>query len=99
MFKTASTDFNFINAEEIVFTSGQMVNDTQCTPITILDDNNVLEDIESLQIILSAMDPFVMIPSTQDSIDININEDPQDGSFNSYFYHVVAKRYSQSCVC
>ena len=78
---TASIDYNSINVEEIVFTSGQTVNDTQCTPITILDDN-VLEDTESFQITLSAMDPFISIPSTQDSIDININEDPLDGSFS-----------------
>ena len=65
----------------IVFTSGQTVNETQCTTITILDDN-VLEDTESFQITLSAMDPFVIIPSAQDSIDININEDPLDGSFS-----------------
>ena len=75
----ASTDYNSISVEEVVFTSGQTVNDTQCTPITIMDDN-VLEDTESFRITLSAMDPFVIIPSTQDSIDININEDPQDGS-------------------
>ena len=78
---TASIDYNSISVEEIVFTSGQTVNDTQCTPITILDDN-VLEDTESVQITLSAMDTFVSIPSTQDSIDININEDPLDGSFS-----------------
>lgn len=79
---TASTDYNSISVEEIVFTSGQTVNDTQCTPITIMDDNNVLEDTESFQITLSATDPFVIIPSTQDSIDININEDPLDGLFS-----------------
>ena len=42
----------------------------------------MLEDTESFRITLLAMDPFVIIPSTQDSIDININEDPQDGSFS-----------------
>jgi hypothetical protein len=78
---TASTDYNSINVEEIVFTSSQMVNDTQCTPITIMDDNNVLEVTESFKITLSAMDPFIIIPSTQDSINVNINEDPLDGSF------------------
>ena len=78
-----STDYNSISTEEIVFTSGQTINDIQCTPIAIMDDNNVLEDTESFQITLSAMDPFVIIPSTQDSIDININEDPLDGSFIS----------------
>jgi hypothetical protein len=79
---TASTDYNSISVEEIVFISSQTVNDTQCIPITILDDNNALEITESFQITLSAMDPFVIIPSTQDSINININEDPLDGSFS-----------------
>ena len=91
-YKTASTDYNSISVEEVVFTSGQTVNDTQCTPITIMDDDNVLENTESFQITLSAMDPFVIIPSTQDSIDININEDPLDGSFIVIvtIYRVVA---------
>ena len=79
-FTIDSTDYNSISTE-IIFTSGQTINDIQCTHITIMDDSNVLEDTESFQITLSAMDPFVIFPSTQDSIDININEDPQDGSF------------------
>jgi hypothetical protein len=78
---TASVDYNSISIEEIVFTSGQTVNDIQCTPITLLDDSNVLEYAESFQIIVSSMDLFVSIPSTQDNIVININEDPLDGSF------------------
>ena len=64
-----------------------------------MDDNNVLEDTESFQITSSAMDPFVIIPSTQDSIDININEDPLDGSF-SYLLSCGSQpkvhRYSKS---
>jgi hypothetical protein len=47
-----------------------------------MDDNNVLENAESFVITLSAMDPFVIIPSTQDNVVININEDPMDGSLS-----------------
>jgi hypothetical protein len=52
-----------------------------------LDDSNVLENAESFQINLSAMDPVVVIQSTYDNIVLNINEDPLDGLFN---YLVVA---------
>jgi hypothetical protein len=89
-YNTASADYNSIGIEEIIFMSDEAVNDTQCTPITILDDSNVLENTESFQITLSSIDPFVSIPSAQDNIIININEDPMDGSFSYTLYHVVA---------
>ena len=76
----ASVDYNSISGEEIVFTSGQTVNDIQCTPITILDNGNVLENTESFQVTMSAADPFIRFLPMQDSIVVNINEDPLDGS-------------------
>ena len=75
----ASVDYNSISGEEIVFTSGQTVNDIQCTPITILDNGNVLENTESFQVTMSAVDPFIRFLPMQDSIVVNINEDPLDG--------------------
>lgn len=66
--------------EEIVFTSGQSVNDIQCIAITILDDSNVLENAESLMVSVSSADLFVIVLSLQANIVININEDPLDGS-------------------
>ena len=81
LYNAGSVDYNSISAEEIVFTSGQTVNDIQCTPITITDDSNVLENDESFEVVVSSMNPFVSIPSAQDNIVININEDPLDGSF------------------
>ena len=80
----ASVDYSPVSLEEIVFTSGQTVNDLQCTPITILDDSNMLENAESFQVTLSSMDQFVWIPSMQENTVININEDPLDGLF---IYH------------
>lgn len=80
-FYTASIDYNSISVEEIVFTSGQSVNDIQCTAITILDDSNVLENPESFIVSVSTADVFVIVLSPQDNIVININEDPLDGSF------------------
>ena len=81
LYNAGSVDYISISAEEIVFTSGQTVNGIQCTPITIMDDSNVLENAESFEIVVSSMDPFIIIPSAQDNIIININEDPLDGSF------------------
>ena len=75
----ASFDYTSITGEEITFTSGQTVNDVQCATVTVLDDSNVLENAESFQVIVSAMDMFVNVPLGQESIVININEDPQDG--------------------
>ena len=75
----ASFDYTSITGEEITFISGQTVNDIQCTTVTVLDDSNVLENAESFQVIVSAMDMFVNVPLGQESIVININEDPQDG--------------------
>lgn len=81
LYNAGSVDYISISAEEIVFTSGQTVNGIQCTPVTIMDDSNVLENAESFEIVVSSMDPFVNIPLAQDNIIININEDPLDGSF------------------
>ena len=75
----ASFDYTSITGKEITFTSGQTVNDVQCMTVTVLDDSNVLENAEFFQVIASAMDMYVNVPSGQESIVININEDPQDG--------------------
>ena len=41
----------------------------------------MLENAESFQVLVSAMDQFVIILPTQDDIVINIIEDPLDGLF------------------
>ena len=66
--------------EEIVFTSGQSVNDIQCIAITILDDSNVLENAELFIVSVSSADLFVVVLPSQANTVININEDPLDGS-------------------
>ena len=47
--------------------------------VTVLDDDNVLENVQSFQVVVSAVDSFINIASGQESIMININEDPRDG--------------------
>ena len=56
-----------------------MVNDTQCISVTIMEDSNVLENSESFQMTLSAMETFIDFPIGQNNIIINVNEDPLDG--------------------
>ena len=52
----------------------------QCIPVSIADDRNILEDImETFRVMLSATEPFVTIRSQQESVTINIFEDPMDG--------------------
>ena len=75
----ASDDYTSVTGSEITFTSGQMVNDTQCISIAILEDSNVLENSESFQLTLSAMETFITFTVGQNNIIININEDPLDG--------------------
>lgn len=65
-------------ATEITFMAGQTVDDRQCTSISILQDSNVLEDQESFQVILTAVETFTTIPSGHESIIIYIDEDPFD---------------------
>lgn len=64
---------------EITFMVGQTVGDRQCISISILQDSNVLEDRESFQLILRAVEAFITIPSGHESIIIFIDEDPFDG--------------------
>ena len=63
----------------ITFTSGQTVNSVQCISVTILEDSNVLENAESFGLVLSATETFIAFALGQNSIEININEDPLDG--------------------
>ena len=57
------------------------VDDVQCISIAIMDDSNVLEGPESFQVMLTASDSSVTIPFSQESIIINVNEDPLDSRF------------------
>ena len=66
-------------ASEITFMAGQTVGDKQCISISILQDSNVLEDQESFQVILTAVETFITIPSGYENIIIYIDEDPFDG--------------------
>lgn len=66
-------------ASEITFMAGQTVGDKQCISISILQDSNVLEDQESFQVILTAVETFITIPSRHESTMIYIDEDPFDG--------------------
>ena len=80
----AAIDYATVNGVEVTFTSEQTVDDVQCISIVILD-GSILEDVEQFRVVLSAMDPFVIIPQGQESIVVNINEDPEDG--RSIFRH------------
>ena len=52
----------------------------QCIQVAIVDDVNILEEImETFRVTLTATEPFVNIRSQQESILINIIEDPLDG--------------------
>ena len=56
----------------------------QCTQVTIADDNDVLEEVlETFRVMLTATEPLVTIRSQQESISINIFEDPMDGMFSA----------------
>lgn len=56
----------------------------QCLQVTILDDINILEEmVETFRVTLTAMEPFVIIQPQQESIMINIFEDPLDGWLNT----------------
>ena len=79
MFNLASIDYAYVVASEITFMAGQTVGDSRCVSVSILQDSNVLEDQESFQLILTATETFITIPSRQESIRIYINEDPLDG--------------------
>jgi hypothetical protein len=66
---------------EIVFRAGESI---QCIQIAIADDNNILEEmIETFRVTLTATEPFVTTRSEQESVSINIFEDPMDGRFRS----------------
>ena len=52
----------------------------QCIQVAIVDDGNILEEImETFRVMLTETEPFVDIRSQQESILINIIEDPLDG--------------------
>ncbi len=56
----------------------------QCIQVAIADDNNILEEmIETFSVTLTATEPFIITRSQQESILINIFEDPMDGRFRS----------------
>ena len=58
----------------------------QCIQVTIADDNDVLEEVlETFRVKLTATEPFVTIRSQQESVSINIFEDPMDGRFMCAF--------------
>ena len=51
----------------------------QCIKIDVIDDDNVLEEVqESFQLNLTAFESSIIIPHGQDSIVIDIYEDPGD---------------------
>ena len=56
----------------------------QCIQIAIADDNNILEEVlETFRVTLTAIEPFIITRSQQDSVSINIFEDPMDGRFRA----------------
>ena len=74
---TATTDYTAVVNREITFRAGESM---QCIQVAIGDDRNVLEAMmESFRVTLTARESFVSIPSQQESISINIFEDPLDG--------------------
>ena len=83
---TDSVDYNAVSNIEIVFIPGQTVGDVQCISIAILDDDNVLEYSEFFQMSVTSSSSFVIVPSEQDTVDIYIDEDPQDGKIMAYIY-------------
>ena len=76
---SASIDYADVVASELTFIAGQTVGDRQCISISIIQDSNVLEAQESFQLVLTAVETFIIIPSGQDGIIIYVNEDPLDG--------------------
>ena len=76
---TAVVDYSPVVGSEIVFVSGQTVNDVQCLSVSLQDDSNVLENPELFLVMLSTADSFVVIRPGQEDIVINVNEDPTDG--------------------
>jgi hypothetical protein len=76
---TATTDYISIINGEIIFRAGENM---QCIEVAIADDNNILEEImETFSVTLTATEPFVTTRPQQESILINIFEDPRDGRF------------------
>ena len=77
----ASTDYISIINGEIVFGAGNVM---QCIQVAIADDNDVLEEVlETFRVTLTATEPFITIRSQQESVSINIFEDPMDGRFKA----------------
>ena len=50
----------------------------QCIQVFITDDNNILEDLESFQLNLTALESFVIVPR---GVVIYISEDPDDSEW------------------
>ena len=74
---TAVTDYVSIVNREIVFGDGDIM---QCIGVAIADDTNILEElVETFRVTLTATEPYVTIQPQQESVSINIFEDPMDG--------------------
>ena len=77
-------DYIGVINDEITFLAGQRV---QCIQINITDDENILEEeLESFRLNLTASESFIIVPSEQESIIIDIYEDPEDSEFIGFWH-------------
>ena len=73
----APMDYTSVINGEIIFRAGDSM---ECVQIAIADDRNILEEmVETFTMTLTAIESFVTIQSQQESILVNIFEDPIDG--------------------
>ena len=81
---TEGVDFIGPDPSVLNFTSGQSTGDVQCADVTILD-NSILEGQRSFSVELREIrsENSVKINETMMSVDIDIEEDPNDSKFFS----------------
>ena len=79
---TEGVDFIGPDPSVLTFTSGQSTGDVQCGVMTILD-NSILEGQRSFSVELREIrsESSVKINETMMSVDIDIEEDPNDSKF------------------
>ena len=85
---TEGVDFIGPDPSVLTFTSGQSTGDVKCANMTILD-NSILEGQRSFSVELREdnSETSVKINETMTSVDIDIEDDPNDSKFVSAVKH------------
>ena len=86
--QTEGVDFIGPDPSILTFTPGQSTGDVQCANVTILD-NSILEGQRSFSVELGEVhsETSVKINETMTSVDIDIDDDPNDSEFASAIEH------------